>query len=167
MKIRDLGSPGAGYEEGCRMLERNEKQALFFVVLVMLAVLPCRQVFAQMSVTGALSGTIMDASGAMVPGATVKLTSDTTKQARETKSDNEGLFSFNAVPRDTYTLKIERTGFKAIVRTGIAVSANEKVALSALTLELGSASDTVTVAAEAAHVATESSEESASVTTDQ
>ena len=68
------------------MLERNEKQALFFVVLVMLAVLSCRQVFAQMSVTGAVSGTIMDASGAMVPGATVKLTSETTRQARETKS---------------------------------------------------------------------------------
>ena len=38
------------------MLERNEKQALFVVVLVMLAVLPCRQVFAQMSVTGAVGG---------------------------------------------------------------------------------------------------------------
>ena len=133
----------------------------------MLAVLPCRQVFAQMSVTGAVSGTIMDASGAMVPGATVKLTSETTRQARQTISDNEGLFSFTAVPRDTYTLKIERTGFKAIERTGIAVSANEKVALNALTLELGSAAETVTVAAEAAHVATESSEESASVTTNQ
>ena len=149
------------------MSAQHAKQAVFAAVFVMLAVLPCGQVFAQMSVTGSVSGTVMDASGAMVPGATVKLTSETTKQARETKSNSEGLFSFTAVPRDSYTLKIERTGFKAIERTGITVSANEHVALSALTLELGSASETVTVAAEAAHVATESSEETADVTTDQ
>ena len=149
------------------MLNRNAKHALASVVFAMFAALSCRPLFAQMSVTGAVSGTVMDASGAVVPGATVKLTSETTKQARETKSDNEGLFSFTAVPAGTYTLKLEHTGFKAIERTGIAVSANEKVALSALTLELGSAAETVTVAAEAAHVATESSEESAAVTTNQ
>src|ERR1035438_8117713 len=111
------------------MLDRNAKQALSFVVCVLFAALSCGQLFAQMSVTGAVSGTVMDASGAVAPGATVKLTSETTKQAHETKSDGEGLFSFTAVPRDTYTLKIERTGFKAIERTGIAVSANEHVAL--------------------------------------
>src|SRR5580765_1567151 len=153
--------------EGESMLDRTAKQALSFVVFVVFAALSCRPLLAQMSVTGAVSGTVMDASGAIVPGATVKLTSEATKQARETKSDNEGLFSFTAVPRDTYTLKLEHTGFKSIERTGIAVSANEKVAVSGLTLELGSASETVTVAAEAAHVATESSEESAAVTTTQ
>ena len=122
-------------------------KAFSAALLLTLAASPCGQLFAQMSVTGAVSGTVVDASGAMVPAATVKLTSETTKQARETKSDNEGLFSFTAVPRDTYTLKLEHTGFKSIVRTGIAVSANEKVALSTLTLELGSAAETVTVAA--------------------
>ena len=130
--------------EGESMLDRTARQALSFVVFVVFAALSCRPLLAQMSVTGAVSGTIMDASGAMVPGAAVKLTSETTRQARQTISDNEGLFSFTAVPRDTYTLKIERTGFKAIERTGIAVSANEKVALNGLTLELGAATETVT-----------------------
>ena len=125
------------------MLDRTAKQVLSFLVFVVFAALSCRPLLAQMSVTGAVSGTVMDASGAIVPGATVKLTSETTKQVRETKSDNEGLFSFTAVPRDTYTLKLEHTGFRAIERTGIAVSANEKVALSALTLELGSAADVI------------------------
>jgi hypothetical protein len=149
------------------MLDRNAKQALSFVVFVMFAALSCGQLFAQMSVTGAVSGTVLDASGSVVPGAAVKLTSETTREARETKSNGEGLFSFTVVPRDSYTLKVEHAGFKAIERTGISVSANEHVALSGLTLELGSASETVTVAAEAAHVATESSEESADVTTNQ
>src|ERR1039457_6574687 len=149
------------------MLDRNAKQALSFVVFVMFAALSCGQLFAQMSVTGAVSGTVLDASGSVVPGATVKLTSETTKQVHETKSNGEGLFSFTAVPRDSYTLKVEHAGFKAFERTGIVVSANEKVALSGLTLALGSSSETVTVTSEAAHVETESSEEAADVTTNQ
>ena len=148
------------------MLDRNARQALSFVVFVF-AALPCGQLFAQMSVTGAVSGTVLDVSGGVVPGATITLTSETTKQVRETKSNGEGLFSFTAVPRDSYKLKVEHAGFKAFERTGIVVSVNEKVALSGLTLALGSSSETVTVTSEAAHVATESSEESAVVTTNQ
>ncbi len=109
----------------------------------------------------------MDASGSVVPGAAVKLTSETTKQTHETKSSGEGLFSFTAVPRDSYTLKVEHAGFKAFERTSIVVSANEKVALGGLTLELGSSSETVTVTSQAAHVETENSEEAADVTTNQ
>ena len=149
------------------MLDRNAKQALSFVVFVMFAALSCGQLFAQMSVTGAVSGTVLDASGSVVPGAAVKLTSETTREARETKSNGEGLFSFTVVPRDSYTLKVEHAGFKAFERTGIAVSANEHVALSGLMLALGSSSETVTVTSQAAHVETESSEEAADVTTNQ
>ena len=149
------------------MSDQNTKQALSFVVFIMLAALSCGQASAQMTVTGSVTGTIMDASGAVIPGATVKMTSDTTREVRETKSNGEGVFNFTVVPRDSYRLKVERTGFKALERTGIVVSANEHVALSGLTLELGSSSETVTVAAEAAHVETESSEEAADVTTNQ
>lgn len=133
----------------------------------LLAALWCGQLFAQMSVTGAVSGTVMDATGAVVPGATITLTSDTTKETRQATSNGEGLFNFSAVPRDSYTLKAEHGGFKAFQRTGILVSANERVVLGAITLELGSASETVTVTSEAAHVETESSEEAADVTNDQ
>jgi hypothetical protein len=133
----------------------------------MFAALAGGSLFAQMSVTGVVSGSVLDASGAVVPGATVKLTSETTSEVREAKSSGEGLFSFTAVPRDSYTLKVEHAGFKAFERTGIGVSANEHVALNALTLELGSSAETITVAAKAAHVETESSEEAADVTGDQ
>src|ERR1039458_3927495 len=140
-KTWDSGSPGWRLRgRYCRMLDRNAKQALSFVVFVMFAALSCGQLLAQMSVTGAVSGTVLDASGSVVPGAAVKLRSETTRETRETKSNGEGLFSFTVVPRDSYTLKVEHAGFKAIERTGISVSANEHVALSGLTLELGSAS---------------------------
>ena len=149
------------------MLDRNTKQALSFVVFVMLAALSCGQLFGQMSVTGSVSGTVLDASGGVVPGATVTLTSETTKEVHLTKSNAEGLFSFNAVPRDSYRLKAEHSGFKAFERNGIVVSANEHVTLGAVTLEVGSSTETVSVSSQAAHVETESSEEAADVSTDQ
>src|ERR1700739_3405669 len=131
------------------MSDPNPKQILSFVVCVILAAFSCGGVFAQMSVTGSVSGTIMDASGAVIPDAVLKLTSETTREAREIRSNGEGLFSFTAVPRDSYTLKVEHTGFKVFERTGILVSANEHVALSGVTLELGSSAETVTVASQA------------------
>ncbi len=139
----------------------------FFAVFATLALFSCGQVFGQMSVTGSVSGTVLDASGAVIPAATVRLTSETTREVRETKSNGEGLFNFAAVPRDSYTLKVEHTGFKAFERTNITVSANEHVAVGSVSMELGSSAETVTVAAEATHVETESSEEAADVTTEQ
>ena len=115
------------------MSGQNTTQARYFVAFVMLAGLTCGQLYAQMSVTGSVSGTVLDASGAVIPDATVKLTSETTRQVHETKSNGEGLFSLTAVPRDSYTLKVEHTGFKAFERTGIVVSANEHVALNGVT----------------------------------
>src|SRR5215469_4939594 len=149
------------------MLKRQTQSFLSAAVVMALAVLSCGQVSAQMSVTGSVSGTILDASGGVIPGATVSLTSETTHEVRDAKSTGEGLFSFTAVPRDSYRLKVEHSGFKAVERQGIVVSANEHVALGALTLEVGSSTETVTVSSKAAHVETESSEEAADVTTDQ
>lgn len=133
----------------------------------MFAALSCGQLFAQNTVTGDVTGTVVDASGGVIPGATVKLTSQTTRDVRTASSNAEGFFSFTAVPRDSYTLKVEHAGFKALERTGIVVSANERVVVGAVRLEVGSATETLTVASEAAHVETESSEEAADITTDQ
>jgi hypothetical protein len=137
------------------------------VVFTVLAALSCEQVLAQMSVTGSVSGTILDASGGVVPGAAVRLTSETTNEVREAKSNGQGMFSFTAVPRDSYRLKAEHAGFKVFERTGIVVSANEHVSLGAVTLNIGASTETVTVISEAAHVETESSTQAADVTSDQ
>jgi hypothetical protein len=149
------------------MSGRNIKQKSFVAVFAMLASFWCGPLIAQMSVTGSVSGTVQDASGAVIPGALVILTSETTKDSREDKSSGEGLFSFTAVPRDSYRLKAEHAGFKTFERKGIIVSANEHVVLGVLTLEVGLSTETVTVSSEAAHVETESSADAADITTDQ
>src|SRR5690348_13759127 len=106
------------------MWNQNSRYVVFAAVFTALAALSCEQVSAQMSVTGSVSGTILDASGGVIPEAAVKLTSETTNEVREAKSNGQGLFSFTAVPRDSYHLKVEHAGFKVFERTGIVVSAN-------------------------------------------
>src|SRR3954453_11175447 len=91
--------------------------ALLFAVL---AISPAA--FAQ-SVTGQISGTVTDASGAVVAGAAVKLTHDLSQQTRHFTTDGNGSFSFFGIVPGAYTLNITQPGFRAYDQKGIVVSA--------------------------------------------
>lgn len=137
---------------------------LFFLLLVLLA---GTQGFAQMTVTGTISGTVTDPSGQVVAGALVTLTSVKTGDVRTTTTPDTGAFNFVAVQPDTYALKVEHGGFKVFQRTGVVVSANEHVAAGDIQLQIGAVSETVTVEAMGASVQTESAEHSAVLTSNQ
>ena len=82
--------------------------------------------------TGTVAGTVKDAQGGVIPGATVVLTSE----ARGTKTapvvtSATGDFVIPNVTADTYTLEVTMSGFRTLRRTGIAVSGGERVAHSA------------------------------------
>src|SRR5687767_8177481 len=68
---------------------------------------------------GDISGEVRDTSGALVPGATVNLTNLDTNAVRESVSNESGLYSFPALPPGRYTIRVEKTGFKAVTRPGI------------------------------------------------
>jgi hypothetical protein len=120
-----------------------------------------------MTTTGTVEGTVIDPSGKSVPGATVTLTSEATKDVRTASSGESGGFSFQAVLPGSYSVKAAHAGFKTFERAGLFVSANERVALGSLQLQVGSVTETVLVTAEAAHVETDSAESSADITTQQ
>jgi hypothetical protein len=110
------------------------------------------------SVTGEISGTVTDSADAPIAGAAVQVTHDLTKQVRSVVTEPTGAFLFpNLVPGD-YSVQITHPGFKAYVQRAINVSADEKVALHTIRLAIGDVSSTVTVVAETAHVATDSSD---------
>ncbi len=119
------------------------------------------------SVSGQVSGAVTDSAGGVVQGATVELTSDLTKQVRQYTTDSSGIFLFPNLVPGSYSLHVEQAGFKAYNQTGITVAGQEKVALSAIKLEIGSVSTSVDVTAEAAHVATDSSDRTIVVNTTQ
>ena len=118
--------------------------------------------------TGTVAGTVKDAQGGVVPGATVVLIS----QARGTRTapavtNAQGDYVIANVTADTYTVEVTMEGFKTIRRSDIAVSGGDRVAIPALTLEVGGAAETVNVSAEAPLVQSQSGERSFAVTTEQ
>jgi len=118
--------------------------------------------------TGTVAGSVKDASGAVVPGATVVLVSE----AKGTKSapavtNETGDYVLPNVTADTYTVEVTMSGFKTVKRTGVAVSGGSRVVVPAVTLEPGGAAETVNVTAEAPMIQAQSGERSFSVATSQ
>ncbi len=98
--------------------------------------------------TATVSGTVQDATGAVVPGATVTLTDVETQTRRTSKSDGSGFFSFPNLPAKTYTVSFHMQGFSDLVRKNIVVHIGDQVSVPGVKMQVASASATVTVEAE-------------------
>src|SRR5207244_1351994 len=73
---------------------------------------------------GSLRGIVSDPSGGVLPGATVVLTNEATRENRQAQTDSRGGYFFAAVPPGVYTVRIEMPGFKKAETKGIRMSAN-------------------------------------------
>jgi hypothetical protein len=112
------------------------------------------------SVTGQISGIVVDPAGAVVPGATVQLIHDLSHQIRVYTAENNGSFIFTGLVPGSYSLRVMRPGFKAYDQRGITVATQERVDLHEVHLEVGEVTSTIEVQANAVHVATDSSDRS-------
>ena len=117
--------------------------------------------------TGSVSGTVKDAQGGVVPGATVVLISE----ARGTRSEPAvtnaaGDFVFPNVTVDTYTIEVTMPSFSTLKRTGVPVSAGSRVTVGILTIAVGGASETVTVKGETPVIQAASGERSFTIPTE-
>lgn len=104
-----------------------------------------------------ITGTVADSTGAVIPNAALTLTNPATGQTRQTVSNGAGLYRFANLGVGTYTLAATAQGFQKFTRTGIVVNVAQTVEADA-SLTIGSAAQTVTVAADALQVQTETSE---------
>src|SRR5215831_5645346 len=102
--------------------------------------------------SSALSGTVHDGAGAVIPNAKVTLTGEGNGFVRTVLATNEGYFSFPDLTPATFTLSIEAKGFKTYRQTGIEINASEQRSLGQLRLDVGQVTETVTVAAEVVSV---------------
>jgi hypothetical protein len=101
----------------------------------------CAPGFAQ--TLGTITGEVKDASGAVVPGATVTVVNKATNATRTTSSNEVGLFDFPALPPGPYTVKTELDGFKtATSDVELQVQQTARVNFA---LELGTLSEMATV----------------------
>src|ERR1051325_11308378 len=74
------------------------------------------------SITGQISGSVSDASGALVGGASVQLTHDLSQAAQKFVTDANGSFVFIGLVPGSYSLHITQPGFKAYDQKSIMVS---------------------------------------------
>src|SRR5579871_4568770 len=108
---------------------------------------------AQTSTTGAVNGTIADASGAIVPGATVILFNPATGTTQTVKSSASGTYRFELIPPGDYVLRVDQAGF-AKLESKITVS-NAQVLGADLKLQVGSETTTIDVESVATTLQTE------------
>src|ERR1039458_6825830 len=130
------------------------------VVFLLLALLPAANA---QSVTGQISGVVVDPAGALIPGATVQLTHDLSQQVQKYSTKSSGSFIFVGLIPGTYSLRVSQAGFKANDQKGITVAAQERVDLHEIHLEVGDVTSTVEVQSNAVHVATDSSDRSVDI----
>lgn len=96
---------------------------------------------------GAIKGTVTDPSGAVVPGVTIKATLKDSSQFFETQTDTEGRFILQNIPAGYYEVRCEATGFQTTLIAEVPVRSSNVTTLD-LTLQIATASATVTVTAE-------------------
>ncbi|HET8648350.1 MAG TPA: TonB-dependent receptor [Vicinamibacteria bacterium] len=111
----------------------------------MLAALPPREAAAQAQITtGVIEGTITDASGGVVPGASVEARNLDTNQARARTTDAAGRFVFLQLPPGRYTVTVSLAGFATIVQEGVTLTVGQTVTLNQV-MKPSTVAETVTV----------------------
>jgi hypothetical protein len=103
--------------------------------------------------TALLTGTVKDASGAVVVGATVTLKNAQTNVTQTTTSGKDGDYLFNSVPIGAYEVTIEHEGFDKYVRKGITLELNHNARLD-VALRIGKTSQVVEVMGDVSQVDT-------------
>ena len=98
--------------------------------------------------TGTFSGFVSDQSAARLPGATVTASLTGQRLVRAAVTNDQGFFDLQGLPRGTYEVKVELTGFATQVRRDIELTAGANVRLD-FALGVGSLAEEVIVAAQA------------------
>jgi hypothetical protein len=127
--------------------------AVLSTLLLLLSIAALRSAEAQ-AIYGSFSGTVTDATGAVVPHATVVVT-DTNKGISVTVQTNDsGLYLVEHLIPDTYVIKVNAPGFEATASGPINLDANSSPRFDAK-LTAGSQSETVTVTTESPQLKTD------------
>jgi hypothetical protein len=101
---------------------------------------------AQTASTGALTGTVSDPTGAVVPRATVTLTNTGTNQARTMQTGADGVYRFGLLEPGNYRVRFSAPGFKTSEVTSVTINVTETPVLDRA-LEVGAQSEQITVEA--------------------
>ncbi|MEO8025674.1 MAG: TonB-dependent receptor [Bryobacteraceae bacterium] len=125
----------------------------YFLALLILLSGVQQTLFAQGG-SASLSGTVNDPSGAIVPGATVQATKVDTNTVQTTQTNAVGLYTFPRLAPGRYRISIKSAGFKEFIVTDVVLHVGDTVSQN-FKMELGAATESVSVAATAVLLNTE------------
>ena len=109
------------------------------------------------AITGVISGTVTDATGAVIPGATITALEVQTGVKHTTTTDNKGFYSFPALDVGNYTVSVTDPGFQSFQVAGIRIDANSSVRTDAA-LKVGSVSQVEEVRGNEVQIETQSTQ---------
>jgi outer membrane receptor protein involved in Fe transport len=136
-----------------RQTENRSVGSFTIALLLCVLVFSAQWLTAQSIVSGDISGTVTDSSGAIVPNAKVSLKSNDTGATQSTTTNQSGFYRFSLLKPGNYTITISQQGFQtvnqpAVVTTGQQTAANFK-------LPVGATTETVEVTGQAPLLQTE------------
>ena len=132
--------------------------ALWFSSLSLFLAVPARAQVAGAS----LSGTVMDTSGAVIPGATVSIKNTATGESRDVSTDKDGFYTAPNLIPDPYQITVSARGFATAVQGGVALTVGAQQVLN-VTMQVGATTERVQVTGEAPAVQLATSSVSAEV----
>ena len=127
------------------------KLKLVGIVVAIAVVFHGHSAFAQGSFFSSLAGTVVDSSGLVIPGATVKIVNKGTGATSETVTGSDGGFNVPSIPGGTYQVTVTLEGFKTKILESVTVNAAMTSTVK-VELEVGVLSESVTVVGESATV---------------
>jgi hypothetical protein len=105
------------------------------------------------AVTGSISGTVTDPTGAVIPNAAVTARNTDTGIDSSTQTNAQGFYNFPALPPGKYEVTIKATGFEEYRETGLVLDVNNALRIDA-PMKVGAVSQEVSVTSTAVHVET-------------
>jgi len=99
-----------------------------------------------------LNGTVLDATGAVIPGANVNLKNEASGDMRNGVSNGDGYFTFAAIPPGHYTLNVSKQGFSSWEVKNVVLESADKRLVTGITLKPSAANETITVEGTAADI---------------
>jgi len=139
---------------------------LLAAVLILAGTLSSTCAYGQGGATGAISGTVVDASGGSVADAEVQIIDTRTEAlARKSSTSADGSFEMTLLPPGTYIVVVNKSGFAEIKASGIEVRVTETTKLT-MTLKPGAVSEKVEISAQITSVETTNATTGQSLGTD-
>ena len=137
---------------------RDSKLALFFCFAVLSLVTP----LSGQTLTGTILGTITDQSHAVIPGVQVSVTDVNTNYHRIETTNDSGFFAFGNLDPGNFRVDVEHTGFRKVVRSGIALEPNSTIRVD-VELTPGAVTEVIDVTSQAAILQTDRTDTSATI----